>query len=406
MNTENTEKTPISSTPYSGNLLRNFTASYLDETISKFWGNPKEYHALKRKTFESNSFLTIEKIMKDKLKHGFDDSKLDEILFNELTYILPDNHFIYSFDTQVTQQGIVKRINDKTNTLNKKIYNSNLNKEELQLVSIREENDKLVLLFRNGYTKNEDEKKTVFFIACEFNFTQKTFIIKLRETLRKNSKILRRTVIQDIFDYLKVLLIDVSITGKTEKTIKENIYDLFSKESSSAEALITAKLPITEKILDKNISEFITKNLNLTEPSSLDSNCKIIKAMYYQNVAKTIDSKTFSNRYIFAFSFFDGSTTKSITRDSKRNHIYGKDLYWSLRGVVHKETKVDELSIYYKINRINYKIAPVGNNFIPFEVTLREFYGSFMVDFYNTNRRDPERRIKSEFIIFELGKYL
>lgn len=405
---ENVEQNNISKFTYSGHILRNFTANFLDQYIGSFWPSPKEYRSAKSKIFETNSFITISQLLEDVIKDTTNKQLIDTTLFNELAWILPDNHFLFRFKSTKSQSQIVNAINKKTGTLDKPIYHiSNLsNRDELQIVSVREKKDSLIILFRNGYTVNEDDKKTLFFISCEFNFKRETFIIKMRETHRKNSKIPKRLVIEKIINFIQKHIIDLNIEIKTDTAVKGKIYEMFTNESDNAEAIITKKLPIKLGNLENMIQEFVKKNLNLNDIDSFQSNCKIIKSMYYQNIAKGIDSSAFHNRHIFAFSFFDGTTTKSITRDAKRNHIYGKDLYWSLKSIVHKETKVDEISIYYKINKQDYKIPAIGTNFLGLEVTIREFFGSFMIDFYNTNRRDPERRIKSEFITYELDKYL
>lgn len=408
----NTNVTTLPTFHYSGNLLRNFTTTFLDELISRFdyWKNPKEYHALKRKEFYQTSFITVSNIIEDMLKNGFDDTELDSKLFNELAWILPDTHFIYRFDSDKTQSEIVDIINKKTHSLNKSIISRNIlsHPDSLQLVSLRQEGTSVILLLRNGYTKDEEEKKTVFFITCELDFDKKNFILKIRETHRKNKKISQRALLQYVLKYINDIVVDISIIAKSDKVIKEKIYELFKEETERAEKIITTKLPIPLPKLEKNISDFVINNLNLKDTDSLSANCNIIKSMYYQNIAKEIDSKVFQDRYIFAFLFFDCTTTRSITRDAKRNHIYAKDLYWSLKSIVNKETKVDEISIYYKINNKDYRLPAVGDNFIGLEVTIKEFCGSFMIDYYRNNNRtrDPKRRMKSEFIIHELRKYL
>ncbi|WBF54868.1 hypothetical protein HXV90_02855 [Lysinibacillus sp. JK80] len=118
--------------PFSGNLLRNFTAEYLHKTLSSYWKTEKEYTKLKV-MFEDNSFLTITKILESKDGKVVDKEKLDKTLFNELTWVLPDNHFIYFFETEESINRIKNVINDKTmllidqyitRQLNMKNYNS------------------------------------------------------------------------------------------------------------------------------------------------------------------------------------------------------------------------------------------------------------------------------------------
>ncbi|MFJ3386876.1 hypothetical protein [Lysinibacillus sp. Ag94] len=392
--------------PFSGNLLRNFTADYLHNTLSSYWKTAKEYNKLKTNMFVDNSFLTITRILESKDGEVVDKEKLDKTLFNELTWVLPDNHFIYFFETDDNINRIKNVIDDKTNALDRPIHYSSTEYEELQLVSIRQEDDSLVLLFRYGFTRNEETKKTIFFIACEYNFSRKTFIIKMRDTLRSNAGKNRRSLISEIFGYVKELTPTVTYKRKAKKEIKNQIYQLFLTETKKAEEIIQDSLPIPETTLDIDIQAFILDILNLKSEDDLESNLKIVKYMYFQNVAQNLNSKTFTDRYIFAFSFHDGNTTRSVTRDAKRQHIYGKKLYWNLKSLVTEDTKVDEISMYFRINKQNYKLKPLSNNFIGLEVTIREFQGSYMVDYYNNIRRDSERRMKSEFLLHELEQYL
>ncbi|WP_431030019.1 hypothetical protein [Lysinibacillus sp. LZ02] len=392
--------------PFSGNLLRNFTVEFLDATLSDFWNTSKEYRSIKNKMFEDNSFHTITKILESKAGENVDKQKLDAILFNDLAWVVPDNHFIYLFDTPDDIVKIKDAINGKTNSLDRPIHHSSLDKEAFQLVSMRQENNSLVLLFRNGYTKDEDTKKTIFFIACEYNFTKKTFIIKIRENFRQNAQKKRRELISEIFTFIKDLTPTITYIRKTKKEIKDQIYKLFKNETEKAESIIKSKLPLKEQILDKEIEEFNMHKLKLVSPETLESNNKIIKYMYFQNIAQNLELGNFSDRYIFAFSFHDGNTTRSVTRDSLRKHIYSKKLYWNLKSLVTEKTKVDEISIYYRINKKNYKLPPLRSNFTGLEVTIKEFHGSFMIDYYNNKRRDFERKMKSEFVLYELEEYL
>lgn len=396
----------MTTSPFSGNLLRNFTAEFLDDTLSTFWSTSKEYRSIKNKLFEDNSFFTITKLLETKDGDKVDKQKLEGILFNELTWVLPDNHFVYFFETPDNIDKIKNVINGKTNSLDRPIHYSSKDLEELQLVSIRQENDSLVLLFRYGYTKDDDTKKTIFFIGCEYNFSRQTFIIKMRETFRQNAGKNRRELLTNIFQYLKDLTPTVSYKKKAKKEIKNQIYKLFLAETKKAEQVIETSLPIPEQTLDSEIHNFIKNSLKLTSEEDLESNQKIVKYMYFQNIAQNLISGKFKDRYIFAFSFHDGNTTRSVTRDAKRQHIYGKKLYWNLKSLVTDKTKVDEISMYFRINRQNFKLPPLSNNYTGLEVSIREYQNSYMIDYYNNSRRDSERRMKSEFLLHELESYL
>lgn len=391
---------------YSGYLLRNFKANFLDDFLSSIWDDPKEYHRIKKKYFEVNSFNTISKILEHKIKNEkFNDTVLENKLFEELAWTLPDLHFIYKFETKKTIEQVVNIINAKTACLNKPIHTQLQNETELKLVSLRIQYNKAVLLFRKGYTDNEEDKKTIFFISCELDFSKSTLIIKMRETLRKHSKIPKREIINEVLNYINKTCSDIDIRMKSAPAIKRQIYEIFTTETKAAESILISHIPVKISILDYKIKDFVLNGLNLNESHA---NQETIKSLYFKNIAQSAPTYIFKDRYIFAFTFNDGTTTRSITRDHKRNHIYGKDLYWSLRSIVHNECKVEEISMYYKINSQDYKNPPIGRNFLPLEVTIKEFHGSFMIDYYNNykNFRDQERRYKSEFIIYELEKYL
>lgn len=398
---------------YSGNLLRNFTSTFLDnylKNIKELWKEPKEYYLVKESKNKENRYLAISEVIEEAFTNGYNDSNFEKTLFNEISCILPDRHCVYSFSSEHTMLELREKNPVISNFLNKPIYSriNKLKNNDLQVVSTRFEQNSLIILLRNGYTKNEDDKKAIFFITCEMNFEHNLFIIKFREVFRKNSKIAPRKLIDTIISYITSLFnastIKVLIEENNE-SIKKKLFELFSVETTRADALILERLPIPEKELDSKIENFIISNLKLTDDEFYIRNFKKIKSMYCHNVATTIDNSLFNKRHIFAYTFFDGTTTRSITRDSKREHIYARDLYWSLKSTVTKEGKISEISLYYKINKSNVKEEPVGENFLGLEVTFKAAYGGLLINYY-TNFRDPERRKKSEFTLFELKKYL
>lgn len=108
---------------------------------------------------------------------------------------------------------------------------------------------------------------------------------------------------------------------------------------------------------------------------------------------------------MFAFAFFDGLSTKSTTRDAGRFNVYNKKLYWTLKDLIHTEQKITELSMYYKFNPKNFDAEIEGENFYFVEATLKESYGSLMIDFYK-NKFDSTRGIRNGYVISEIKKYL
>lgn len=399
---------------YTGQLLRNFTTGFLDNYLKDLkiiWETEEDYYKERREKFKDNGIVTISKILNNLCENSWDDKVFEKILFNELTSILPDRVCLYNFSTDYSIDGFLEQI-DRIGLIeyvNRPIYSRVSDTDPINLVSIRKKEQSVIFLFRNGLTNNEENKNAIFFTTCEINFEYKFFNFKYRETFRKNSKKPANTLIKNSIDFMEDLLKDsikISVDDKAD-VVKEKLYKLFLEETSKADKVIYDKLPLKEIDLEKKINVFLEEELNLSndDPSIYKQNLEKVKYMYCSNIAKELNNSDFKNRHIFAYSFYDGTTTRSITRDSKRDHIYSRDLYWSLKSTVTKEAKINEISLYYKINQANYKLEPLRKNFMGLEITFKAKFGGLMIEYY-TKTRDMNRSLKHGFTLYELRRYL
>ena len=145
---------------YTGQLLRNFTTGFLDsylKDLKTIWKTEDEYYKKRREEFEDNGIFTISKILNDLCKNSWDDKDFEEILFNELTSILPDRVCLYNFSTDYSIDGFLKQIEriGLIGYINRPIYSRVSNTDPINLVSIRKKEQSVIFLFRNGLTNNE-----------------------------------------------------------------------------------------------------------------------------------------------------------------------------------------------------------------------------------------------------------
>ncbi|MEK8198381.1 hypothetical protein [Lysinibacillus sp. FSL M8-0134] len=398
---------------YSGKLLRNFQVNILDSILNDYHPDPKEYRRIRNQYPGTRGWEVISDIInKLKTEDGFDDSKLEERLFTDLTENIPDNYYIYDFVHSKTYEEIVAEFKKNTALLNTPIYTFDIrDRDSLQIVSIRlkEKEKKIIILLRYGYTYGEESNTNslIFFIPCVLDFHNKMLIIKFREIHRKKSKKKINKLLPQVINCIKNLNDDFTFNGYGKKKIHSTLYEMFKVESARAEKLIKSSSDShTDEELNNNINTFLTKQLSIPASSKeIESYTNRIKSIYYQNIASQLEEISFGNRYMFAFAFFDGLSTKSTTRDAGRFNVYNKKLYWTLKDLIHTEQKITELSMYYKFNPKNFDAEIEGENFYFVEATLKESYGSLMIDFYK-NKFDSTRGIRNGYVISEIKKYL
>lgn len=396
---------------YSGKLLRNFQVNVLDDIMNCYHPDPKEYRKLRNQYPGTRGWEVISDIINKLItENGFDHTKLEERLFNDLTNNIPDNYYIYDFSHSKSYEEIVNELQKNTTFFNKPIYTFDIeNKDSLQLVSIRLKDNKITILLRYGYTYGEESStdSLIFFIPCVLDFQNNMLIIKFREIHRKKSKKKVNQLLPQIISTIKKLNDDFVFNGYGKKKIHSLLYKMFKNESVRAEEIMKKSSKIfTDDELNTYINNFLTKQLAIPKDADdFESYTNRIKSIYYQNIASLLKEISFGNRYMFAFAFFDGLSTKSITRDAGRFNVYNKKLYWSLKDLIHTEKKITELSMYYKFNPKNFDAEIEGDNFYFVEATYKESYGSLLIDFYN-NKFDSTRGIRNGYVISEIKKYL
>lgn len=388
---------------FSGHLLRNFQVDYLDATVGKYITN---YSKLKREDIGENGWIKVSNLINN---HISDSKKLKELhqeLFEQLVYVLPDNHYLLHLENEDTIKETMKKLRNKNLPFSKTILNGDSKDDSLQIVTIEEDGDEIIILFRAGFTKDGEDNKTIFFIPCILDFKNNVCLIKIRESFRRKTKYKNRFLLKEITRTINQLCDSVHVYAYNKEDIYSNLYVMFKKESDDAEEIIkTQSKRYSETELNKLVKSFIESDLKVQDPSLLRSYIERIKSIFYQNEANNLSSNRFKNRFMFAFSFFDGISTKSSTRDSGRNHVYHKKLYWTLKDLIHDEEKISEVSMYYKFDPSNFKNTKLNANFWFVEVTFKESNDVYLIEYY-LGSRDPDRRKKSEFIIQEFKKFI
>ncbi|QMT16122.1 hypothetical protein H1Q58_08990 [Planococcus maritimus] len=390
---------------FSGHLLRNFQVDYLDSIVCEFVEN---YKKLRREDLGENGWIKVANIINDNIKNPKELRDLDRVLFEQLVYVLPDKHYLLHLEIEEEEDisSISDKLKEKNLPINKNLLNGDSTNDNLQLVSVRQESDELIFLFRAGYTKDDSDRKTIFFIPCILDFKNKLCIIKIREVFRRKTSLNNRTILSLITKEINHYCDSIHLFAYNKETIHSNLYTMFKEESDRAEKIIKDhSKAYTEVELNKLVKSFIDEELKIQDPALLRSYVERIKSIYYQNEAHTLPTNTFKNRFMFAFAFFDGISTRSITRDSARNHVYHKKLYWTLKDLIHDEKKISEVSMYYKFDPDNFKNVNVTKDFWYTEVTFKESNKAYLIEYY-LGSRDPDRRLKSEFIIQEFKKYI
>lgn len=414
---------------YNKEFLHNFQIEYLYKIIDKLWKEQKskedfQLSTLLKKRGGDNNWEKISSILNELKDNGkLNDTSLQETLYNEIVHTLPDDIYIYPFklDENISAE-VIYRSFSQHQRFNLSILHPVAEKSNLTIQTIRKENDKLIILFRLGYGLDKENQKTIFFIPCIIDFNNKMFIIKVKYSVRKKTIYKPLEVVNIILNYMKDWQDNLLISTLLTSEIQSIFFEMFKKESSRAEKIIKEHDSLEPpEDLNNDIIEFLANSLNINQPTNYQdyedmeefedekadfiTNLNKIKSIYYHDKAKKMSSLSFGNRYMFAFTFFDGISSKSATRNSDKQHVYTGNLYWTLKDLIFTEEKISELSMYYKFDPNDFTINVVGEKFYFVEVNFKEYNGGFLIEFLNRKKRDERREKKYEFIINEFSNY-
>lgn len=401
---------------YSPKLLRNFLVNdFLQITIRSFFKSGKEFTTAWQEASEGRGWEKASALISH--HEAFDDeknlAKLEKIFYDELFYNVPDTSYLFKVLNHKESKDEALASFKKIEIQNCQINNHNGKPNEFQLIHTKYENDSINLLFRSGISLNDEYKQIIFTISCIINLEQNYMQINFKKDIRnKCGKKLSETLKQ-VIDYITNLNI-IQVQTFYPAVIKEKLFLMFKEESDRADLVIKQaagedlfenKLQSAKDFLeqtfevDENQNEYFSKYIN-----------RLMSIPYHQFALTMTDGK-FGDRFMFAFSFYDGKNTRSITRNSDKNHVYTGNLYWVLKDLIIDKRKISSISMFYKISSSNFDLIKGNENYF-IEVNINECTtlgnnkGCINIDFLqNKKRRDSKRRIKNEYILREIKKH-
>ncbi|WP_375106033.1 hypothetical protein AB9L15_03745 [Lysinibacillus fusiformis] len=395
---------------YSGQLLRNFQVDFLKETLEPYFETKTEFN----KEWCNNPAIggwakAANIINNDLLFNNKTRVMIENTLYNELFYNAPDEIYVYPV-TLINQDvdNALQKLKNMALPIDRSFNTPVQNPSTFQLFSVKIEKNKINLLYRCGYTTDDEDKKTVFFIPCEIDLTNKIILIKVKDNLKKRSEYKLREILELVFTNIKQLEF-INISTMNPDLIREIFYSMFSDEASRAEEIIKETIGLENIERKEQLTiDFLKDSLDIIESPVFSTQINKVMSIYFHQQAKTLLDHEFGNRYLYAFSFYDGLQTKSSTRNTDKSHVYTGNLYWTLKDLIHEKKRIAEISMFYKFNHLNFSSEIAGYDFKHVEINYKESNHGILLDFpnYNKKRRDPERSVKCEYIIWELRKHL
>ncbi|MCR6850042.1 MULTISPECIES: hypothetical protein [Bacillus] len=385
---------------YDFNLLRNFNIRPLNKFLET---QIDDYKSLLKKHKTNNGYHTIISVLNEQISNGFNDMEIESILFKSLVY--PNNEKLFyldlntNLDVILAMELLLEKYPEIINRKLTKIINS-----EEDLISIRQEEDKVIFLFKEGVGElgSKKKEKCNFYVPCILDFKQKHMQIRFNQQLLRSCRIKGKDLLKKMEIFIHNLF-NTSIKGNELrlKTIKGNeakihkgLYTLFKKESSRSLDLIRCKVKERESTLEKEwteeslrteISKYLQKELRVLDPGPYVNRVLSVK---YQDTAKNMEEVEFINDggYIFGFTFVDRKITKSANKNEKRKPVYYSKIYWDLKDTIEDYEEVVELAVYWKFckDKFNKKItkleSPENLSFV--EVCFKETYNVLEIHYY------------------------
>ncbi|WP_411955110.1 hypothetical protein ACKXGF_04940 [Alkalibacillus sp. S2W] len=383
---------------YSFPLLRNIEVKDLSELlkprIEKF---PSKF----RKTIADSGWKRINIILSDEIKNGFDDTDLEQQLFEKIVYELPDTIHLLNLSSDVNAQEFYDSF-ISASVRDRKI--SNPVRSDEKLISVRKEEDQVIFLFNLGITllgDNRDQKANLY-VPVIFDFNNHKCLIRLRRRQVSRSQLKTKEIIDEVSSYIHQFT-NIAINRFNESKLHRDVmYNLFNDEANRAEDIIRNYMDdFSEDQLIEKINHFLTNDLSLSEPNEY---IERITSIYYQDLFNNIDESRFNEGYIYGFSFFDRRNNRSSTKNKRQKPIYASKIYWNLKDLIHQHRELTELSLYWKFDKDDFTSSPEGDDFHFVEVNLREIHNTLELRFYRTF--SEFRRSQEQYVLYKIMQYL
>lgn len=336
---------------------------------------------------------------------SFNKQNLDDFIFNYIFYGINNWQYLYRFDSLIFNKDtpcdkvidlLSKNSQFKFNSL---ISDAILNDFDLCTTRIECDNNKLSkieFLIKIG-TIDLPDGPTDFFTGIVIDIEMKAVLFKFYQHMLDIYK-------SDPSDLLKTLknmimgigknqifsLLNLNILSLNEEEAHNTIYKIFKNLSIEAEEALNEKIP--PNTID-NIRQFLENN---SLPAS-DDYIEQIKAVLFQDIAKTLQNKIFKNGWVFRFLYREGNHTRASSKTDDRSSIYSSKVYWHLKELIFKEEKMYEIGVLW------YTSIKV-EDFI--EVRLEARNDSMIINYYSKSRDSNKRKAGDYFVLRKIVEYL
>lgn len=395
-------------------LLRNFQVYYLKDLLKTFFESPTSFNKAWNESFKENGWLKASEIIETSSVFEIEENilRLEKVFTEEIIKNSSDTLFLFPIKKNITWAQNISKLNLPFSTSIRGVSEKN---KDLSLIKCTQEGDEINFIFQAGTTLDDNNKETIFLIICTLDLKNSFLQIKYKKSHRNKSSFNNRRIFSEVIEYISTLEI-VTVGKFNPSALKSIIFNMFEDESNRADKIIKNNIG-SELVLqhEAEIALFLKETLNINEFNSdyyNDYKSKMVSIFLHQNAILMKDAD-FGDRYLFAFSFYDGYSTRSSTRNNDKNHVYTGNLYWTLKDLIIKKRKMSSISMYYKFSPHDFTFIG-GDNAIGVEVNIKENSslgldeGCFEIDFLNTNkkRRDSLRGVKNDYVISEINRYV
>ncbi|MFT8320047.1 MAG: hypothetical protein ABF649_04010 [Bacillus sp. (in: firmicutes)] len=337
---------------------------------------------------------------------AFIEQEISDFLFEKLFYDNNNYEFILKlsncFATNMTKQSDAQKYLQSNSSLK---FNETLttvinfsSKYELCTTRLECKSDKVIaihLLVRLGTVK-ENLGDINFFTGITIDLENNLVVIRMPfrqlELFEKEPLVLLKEIKDMLSGYGAAgndfKPIKLKVSSLDEDTASRVIFKLYQELSSEAEALLNSRiLEGTEEKIKKFLN---TMGISVVKDEYLEQ----IKAVIYQDIAKSINPSLFKKGWIFRFDFREGDHTRATSKHEERGPIYSSKTYWQLKELIYGEETMHEAGFHWKI--------PGTTEFVDVKIIARN--DTIIVHYYYKMRN--ARKEKDEFVIRKIAEHI
>lgn len=380
--------------PFLMNFQVNYLKSVLKPHIEKF---PSTYG----NTIGANGWERCNSLLNTIIKDDNISKSIDEKLFEKLVFEIQDHIYLRPLMSNIDASEFIRR-NSKHPALNRKLSHA-LQRGEL-LMSMRQVANKVILLFKITTYSDGISDEAILTCPCVIDFDNKLFILRTKiGHLNKATGFKVSRIMSIVEDYVSKYFSEYATLAEYNPSVLHKmLFNIFKTESENAEKVIRDNIEFSsEEEVSSKILNFLENDLMISDPSKYVDR---VRYTYYQDLSSQLKDSSFYNGFIFAFTFLDRKLTKSVTRNNDKKPVYNKEIYWNLKDLIYQYKELTELSLYWRYDKDNFDKVPNEKDFQFVEVSLKVTNKSLEIHFYNT--RDVNRRLKEDYVLHKLDRYL